>query len=81
MDFSSQLSGPYLILSNESFYFDYHEEVKSSILVFFINSLDKDDYVHLPIFKKLEYGCHMHVGKSIDINISECPIDPKIVYL
>jgi len=43
--------------------------------------MDGDDYLYLPIFKKLEEGSHMHLGNSMEIDINENSKYPKIVYV
>lgn len=48
---SSKSFCPSIILGNESFPFDYFDEVDVSILVSFINSLDIDVVAYLLVFK------------------------------
>lgn len=81
MDFSPKSFGSSIILGNECFPMDYFNEVTTSISISFTNSLDIDDVAYLLIFKQLEDGNHMHMGKSITIDINDDPIYPKIFYL
>jgi len=81
MNFSSHALGPFVILSDEYFYFDFFDKFKSSISAYLINILDKDNHAYLLIFKQLEDGCHIHIVKSVEININEEPTNPNIFYL
>lgn len=81
MNLSSPLLGLYFGLHDASFSFDLFNKANSSNSTSFINILDEDDYAYIHVFKQLEDGSHMYIENSVEINISDDPMKPKIVYL
>lgn len=83
--FPVDLSSPLLDLSfdlcDASFSSTCFDEDELSKLASFINILDEDDYAFLPIFMQLIDGSHVYIGKSVEVNLSDDPENPKIVYL
>lgn len=57
------------------------DESNSSNLASFINNIYEYDYAYIYIFNKLEDGSQMHIIKSVEVNINDDPMNPKIVYL
>lgn len=80
-DLSLPFSGLSFVLHDASFSSYCFNEVESSTSASFINSLHKDDYAYIPNFKKLDDGSYMHIGKLVEVNISDDPNNPKIYYL
>lgn len=61
VDFSIPLLGPCFVYDRASFPHDFLDESSTSNSNYFINSMDKDDYAYLLIFKQLEEGSYMHL--------------------
>lgn len=72
---------PSIILGNEYLSSYYFDKVGKSILTSFIKSLDMNDATYLLVLKQLEDVYHMHIGKSVEVNINDDPTHYKIIYL